>query len=105
MIGSRVCMSKSAFMVSITVTSWYEVYVRPHYCLSSTLTNVHADVVPVHLAFFYPLASAIICQLVCFTYIYWIIFLWNKKGVAFCARIFVSENANELVLKYGRVVA
>ena len=92
----RVCMSHSAYLFGITLVSWYEVYVRPHYGLSCWYSHVHADVESCYLARLDLLISVVVGHAVGPAHEMCVVLLGYEEFMPWYARISVIENESEI---------
>jgi hypothetical protein len=76
MISARVSVSYSALCLAVVVLPWNEMYVRPHYGLTCTYSNIHTNVESGYLTFFDLFIAIVISKTVRPAYEMRIVFFW-----------------------------
>jgi len=95
----------SSHWFAVILVSWNEMDVWPHYGLTCTESNVHANIETCYLAFFDLFVAIVIGHPIRSTDKVSVVLLWNEKFVSWYARILVIENKSEIGFHYGCVIA
>ena len=86
----------SAYCRRVSFMSWYEVYVRPHYCLPGRSPYVHSNIEAVDFSLLDFFISIIVCHAEASANKVRIVFFWDEQSMSFYAGIPVIEHICEI---------
>ena len=94
----------SSHWFAVILVSWNEMDVWPHYGLTCTESDVHANIETCYLAFFDLFVAIVIGHPIRSTNKVSVVLLWNEKFMPRHTRILVIEYVGEVRLHYWSVV-